>query len=142
MKRKLAVLLTAAALTAAAATGCTGGKETEAVAAGAGTGTETGTTAFPFFSQLLMILQTSPNTYRSNLHIFPFRSNSGMKSEGYMIPLFGCFQRTRASAPERDSSLTLYLGWTYNTNCSPAKAASMLSVIACSRSSLLRSASS
>ena len=43
--RKLAVLLTAAALTAAAATGCTGGKETEAVAAGAGTGTETGTTA-------------------------------------------------------------------------------------------------
>ena len=43
--RKLAVLLTAAALTAAAVTGCTGGKETEAVAAGAGTGTETGTTA-------------------------------------------------------------------------------------------------
>ena len=43
--RKLAVLLTAAALTAAAATGCTGGKETETVAAGAGTGTETGTTA-------------------------------------------------------------------------------------------------
>ena len=43
--RKLAVLLTAAALTAAAVTGCIGGKETEAVAAGAGTGTETGTTA-------------------------------------------------------------------------------------------------
>ena len=43
--RKLAVLLTAAALTAAAVTGCTGGKETETVAAGAGTGTETGTTA-------------------------------------------------------------------------------------------------
>ena len=111
--RKLAVLLTAAALTAAAATGCTGGKETEAVAAGAGTGTETGTTAFPFFSQLLMILQTSPNTYRSNLHIFPFRSNSGMKSEGYMIPLFGCFQRTRASAPSKTRLSRPTFGWRY-----------------------------
>ena len=43
--KKLAVLLTAAALTASAVAGCSGTKETEAVASGAGTGTVAETTA-------------------------------------------------------------------------------------------------
>ena len=43
--KKLAVLLTAAALTASAVAGCSGTKETEAVASGAGTGTAAETTA-------------------------------------------------------------------------------------------------
>ena len=43
--KKLAVLLTAAALTASAVAGCSGAKETEAVASGAGAGTAAETTA-------------------------------------------------------------------------------------------------
>ena len=86
--------------------------------------------------------QACSQTYMSICVINPFFSNNGMNSPGDRNPISGCTQRTRASAPASRSSARLNFGWKYTVNCPWRSPSSMESVMRCSRSSLLRSASS